>query len=376
MEIYQSNQQSVRAVFLPLRYLFIPKSTCSLSVFSLLCCLLFSCQEPQHQAPLSPTPAFYHWQTNLTLTTPERALLDSLGVKRLYAKFFDVDWDANTQSAVPLAQIQMDTQHLAGLEIVPAIFITNRCMIHLPKGDIGELAQNIHDLIDRLGAPLSSWQPREIQLDCDWSSQSRDNYFALLQALRQLNADRPITLSATIRLHQLKYAEQTGIPPVDRGMLMFYNMGDLEDWNEPNSILNLEKAKPYLTESYALPLDLALPLFHWGVVFRENELVHLSNALEASALLDTLRFQKIAPERFRVVKSTYLDGYYLYQDDLIRLEGMDQSTLIAASQMLSKQMNQSEPWVAFYHLDSSTIKNFSYESLRACLQELAKPSNQ
>ncbi len=380
MEVHQSNQNLEVAVPSPSRYwhtlIRMVFKLLRRTLFSLLILRLFSCQEPQHKVPLSPTPAFYHWQTHLSLTASERAYLDSLGLRRLYAKFFDVDWDAGSQSALPLAQIRIDTQHLDGLEIVPTIFITNRCMINLPKGEIGELAKNINDLIHRLGGQLTSWQPREIQLDCDWSSKSRDKYFELIQQLRQLNTNWSITFSSTIRLHQLKYAEQTGIPPVDRGMLMFYNMGDLEDWNEPNSILNLEKAEPYLTENYTLPLDLALPIFHWGVIFRESELVHLSTALEASALRDTLRFHKIGEGRFRVLKSTYLDGYYLYKDDLIRLEGIDQSTLLAASQMLSKQMNQSEPWVAFYHLDSSTIKNFSYESLRACMQELAKPTTQ
>ncbi len=343
-------------------------------IYGFLLSLIFvNCQEPQAEFPLSPTPAFYHWQTHLSLTSRERGYLDSLGVQRLYAKFFDVDWDAGAAMGVPLAQIQIDTQYLDDLQIIPTIFITNRCMLNLPQGDVGELANNIYNLIYRLGQQLPNWQPAEIQIDCDWSSQSREKYFALLKALRQRMTD-PIALSATIRLHQLKYADQTGIPPVDRGMLMFYNMGDLEDWQEPNSILNLDKARPYLSGDYALPLDLALPIFHWGVVFRERALVHLSHALDTTVLQDTLHFHKIGPGRFQIMKSTYLDGYYLYKDDLIRLEGVDQKALLEASRMLKTQINQIEPRVAFYHLDSSTIKNFPYDSLRACLEELAKTS--
>ncbi|GJM36256.1 MAG: hypothetical protein DHS20C18_52570 [Saprospiraceae bacterium] len=334
--------------------------------------MLYSCTHSETETSIRLSPSFYHWQTELAITPQERAYLDALKIRRIYAKFFDVDWDGQEQEAVPHAQIRIDTMRLEGLEIIPTIFITNRTMLHLPQGEVGVLAHRINDLILRLGQQLPDWHASEVQIDCDWSSRSQGTYFQLLDTLRQLNVGKDIALSATIRLHQVRYAQETGIPPVDRGMLMFYNMGDLEDWAEPNSILNLKKAQPYLTSSYTLPLDLALPIFHWGVIFRAGRLIHLSTALDELSLQDTAHFHKIGPGRFKVVKSTYLDGYYLYTDDLIRLEQIDQDSLLAASRMLREQINQSETRVAFYHLDSTTIKKFPHENLQACLQELAE----
>ncbi len=77
-----------------------------------------------------------------------------------------------------------------------------------------------------------------------------------------------MVLSATIRLHQVKYFETTGVPPVKSGMLMFYNTGDLENPSEENSILNIETAELYLSglEDYPMQLDIVLPLFSWAVV--------------------------------------------------------------------------------------------------------------
>ena len=79
-------------------------------------------------------------------------------------------------------------------------------------------------------------------------------------------------LSATIRLHQVKYYKQAGIPPVDRGMLMFYNMGKLNALTAENSIYNSNDAAGYIetVDDYPLKLDLALPAFSWAVHFRNS----------------------------------------------------------------------------------------------------------
>jgi hypothetical protein len=68
----------------------------------------------------------------------------------------------------------------------------------------------------------------------------------------------------------VKYRERTGVPPVDRGMLMFYNMGRFSADPEARAIFDLESARRYLARisSYPLPLDLALPMWSWTVAPR------------------------------------------------------------------------------------------------------------
>ena len=70
-------------------------------------------------------------------------------------------------------------------------------------------------------AALGAW--KEMQVDCDWTQGSRAAYFALLRALRDRLHAQGRRLSATIRLHQVKCSADTGVP-VDRGMLMAYNL--------------------------------------------------------------------------------------------------------------------------------------------------------
>ena len=68
--------------------------------------------------------------------------------------------------------------------------------------------------------------PKEIQLDCDWNSSTQKKYFNLIEEMKLYPTWENIVWSATIRLHQLKYPKQTGVPPVNKGVLMFYNMGN------------------------------------------------------------------------------------------------------------------------------------------------------
>ncbi len=212
---------------------------------------------------LEVRPAFYHWKTRLAPGPSERQWLEAIDAQRLYVKFFDVDWDESQQQAVPLAILEADSRVGGSLpRIIPVVFITNRCLKKLPKAELPELATK---LVAKIRALALHWPPPEVQLDCDWTDGTRQAYFELLTHIR---ARLPVgvPLSATIRLHQYRHPKLRGVPPVERGMLMFYNMGELDQWEEPNSILNLAAAAEYLegAEAYPIPLDMALPAFSWA----------------------------------------------------------------------------------------------------------------
>lgn len=333
---------------------------------TMLLFLLTSCTQPETQI----SPAFYHWRTRLALTETERTYLQELHVKKLYAKFFDVDWSENSQQALPQALIELASETLPdSVVLIPTIFITNRTFLNLPASEIPQLATNICDKIKALAkAPFD-----EVQLDCDWSEKTRGAYFQLLETMRQ-NLGPAVALSATIRLHQVKYPKQTGVPPVDRGMLMFYNMGDLEVGEERNSILNLEIAQQYLdknTAHYPIPLDVALPLFSWGVLFREGKMIRLINNLSAAELAGDERLRAIEPNRFEVLRSGYLDGYYLYTEDEIRIEAVQAENLTAAAQLLKRYLPKTaQRNLAFYHLDSVLLQRFSLQRINSIVKEM------
>jgi hypothetical protein len=146
---------------------------------------------------------------------------------------------------------------------------------------------------------------------------------------------------------------------------MYYNMGEVRQWEENNSILNNETALPYLSQlnEYPLPLDLALPLFQWGVLFREGEMIRLINQLDESQLTDRSRFYPIADDRYEVIDNTFLDGTFLYKEDLIRLEKVEQKELEKAAGQLQTYDWPESFYISYYHLDSTVISNFNPRTL-------------
>lgn len=329
-----------------------------------LFCSLILCTACQPQA--EPQRAFYHWKTKLSLTQAEQKNLQTLNIARLYTKFFDIDWDDTQGQLVPLAQIQIDTTGLKNLEIVPVIFITNRSWGHVEsEAQVNTLIERVLKKIDALAQPLGNKPISELQIDCDWSNNTRHVYFTFLEALGKKLASRHCQLSTTIRLHQYKYPQRTGIPPVARGTLMLYNVGNLENWAEQNSIYTDTAARAYAPfPRYALPLDVVLPAFSWGVLFREGEMIRLLNDLRSEDLRGDERFIQIAPQRFRVQKSTYLNGHYLYQGDLLRIETCGYPELLEAARFARRHLPADGlDWVALYHLHPRLSKVLSNDEL-------------
>lgn len=325
---------------------------------------LVSCRQTNRQVFRS----VYHWQTRLSLSPEERAYLGQTGVQKVYVRFFDADWDPDLQDVVPLAQVQIDSASLGkSWTVIPCVFIANRAIEKLPPDRIGLLAKRIQTKIEDLAQTLPAHTPiPEVQIDCDWTASTRQAYFLLLQRLKEGFGRRAWQLSVTIRLHQLKYPDQTGVPPADRGMLMAYNTGRLEDWEETNSIVSEERMAPYLKglQPYPLPLDLALPAFRWGVVFRDGRLVRLIHGLEPNALRDSARFVETGSNRFAVRKSTYIEGYYLYQGDRIRLEEAGAREMELAARRLAPVFRKAPSLtVAVYHLEPSLLQRIPHETM-------------
>ena len=347
------------------------------TLYKLIFCLycLSACQnsladQPENSA-FKVTPAYYHWQTSLALSDKERGHLDSMNSDKLYLKFFDIDKKGDAKEPLPLARLQVDSSSYIPDTIIPTVFITNRSLLHLAESEVALLAERLYQLIEKLSLQLGSVHMPEIQIDCDWSAQTQENYFLLLKNLRDHHLAPNQQLSATIRLHQLKYPKKTGIPPVDRGMLMFYNMGEVTQWVEANSILNLEIASQYLVPAapYPIPLDLALPLFRWGVLFRDGKMIKLINELGIEQLQDSSRFQQIDRHHVQVTKSTYLNGYYLYNGDQFRLEASEPSDLYKAVEMLKNYFPRKSFTLAYYHLDMPILQRFPHVVLSDLVEQ-------
>lgn len=332
------------------------------SLLFLLSFLLACNSEP----PPPAEPSFYFWKTKLKISQSENALLDSVGAKKLYVKFLDIARDEPTGLPVPSAMLELaDTQFLAGKKIVPCVFITNETFRGLDDPAIEDFSKKTAHLLGELAAsfpknPLLENSP-EIQFDCDWTASTCDQFFQFLKKVKT-HLPPTVRLSATVRLHQFRSPAATGVPPVERGMLMFYNTGDIENWETENSIFSIaeaEKFVPRAAKKYPLPLDLALPAFSWTVVFRDGEFFKiLPNRRHASDFSGSKFFKQLKTNRFEVVSETFCDGIFLRAGDLLRVEEVSPEVLREAADLSRRVPFDGFRSVAFFHLDSAGLAGF------------------
>lgn len=274
----------------------------------------------------------------------------------------DVGSTAETGEIRPFAQLNMaDTTGLAGRQMVPTVFITNEVFKNISAEKTDWLAQKIAVSIANITKKCPANSVGSLyQFDCDWTPSTRTAFFSFLQKIR-LYLPPDNQLSATIRLHQYKFPKQTGVPPVDRGMLMLYNTGDLDDPAETNSIFKTTDAQRYLIGAparYALPLDVALPIFSWALVFRNQEFWKIIPDPNPAMWADTSRFERLNATRFRIRQGTFVGGHYLRPDDQLRVESIAPSLLKQAAQLAAQTDLASNATIAFFHLDSTTVLQY------------------
>jgi len=310
-------------------------------------------------------PSFYYWKSEFSISKAETEYLKQLGCTKLYVRFFDVDLEDEKRFPVPVSVLQSGDIRNTGLQIVPVIFITNRVFSNANDSSVKNLATKVALKIKAICEKGNISPIHEIQIDCDWSLKTRESFFDFLKELRSAFLPAKIVLSATIRLHQVKFAKKTGIPPVDRGMLMYYNMGDVKSHKTGNSILDFEKAERYVNfiDKYPLPLDIALPLYSWGVLFRRGQVIDLVNNLDIKSIAKDNLFKISRDNLYRCDSDHYFLGQYFYKNDILRIEETKYKDLTKAAKQLSRHLPHHDFTLAFYHLDSTIIQKYSNENL-------------
>ena len=312
-----------------------------------------------------PATSFYYWKTVFGLRPYERELLATHQVDRLYIRYFDVVQRHDDTGTRPDATVVFRDSIPAGMEVVPVVFIVNDALVESPADSMEVLARHIYSRIGSINRKYRIANVPEIQMDCDWNASTRDKYFTLLHAMRVLLQRDSLQLSATLRLHQLKYRKTTGIPPVDRVTLMCYNMGRLTEYGTRNSILNVAEVQDYMNGVgiYPLPVDVALPLFSWGVCFGSNQRYRgLINGLSEADMQPTC-FTKIAPGMYRADSAFVLRGAYIRKGDHVRLEEPSIGEIQQVAQIVASQIKTSQ-YVVWYHLDSLLLQKYHDHELQ------------
>jgi hypothetical protein len=311
--------------------------------------LLFSCKEKSR-----PAVSFYCWKTNVELAGIESQALHDNAVTRLYIRYFDVDKQPGETIARPVAPVQLGDS-VKKYQVIPVVFIKKRVLDGIDTGSIELLAKNIYAFIEKIDQS-QQLNNTEVQFDCDWTEGTKEPYFFFLRYYKKISGKN---ISATIRLHQVKYFRRTGIPPVDRGVLMYYNMGEINP-GEQNSVYDKSTAAKYdpSLQQYPLPLDVALPVFAWAQQIRDGRVAALLNKVNESHFAKDANFIFISNSRLRAVHPCFKAGYYFRENDEVKLESVSGQELLGMPEEINKYLKKSPRAVIFYDLDSINMVRY------------------
>lgn len=322
------------------------------------------------QALPGGTRAVYFWKTRFELDADEMLFLKHHNIGRIYLRLFDVGIEeapmARERRVVPLGTVKVVSEKPDWVEIVPTVFITVpalRKTSDKPDG-IRTLSGQIVTRVLKMCDYHDLGVVHELQLDCDWTKETQEAYFALCREVKaefarmaeEGRAFKKVAVSSTIRLHQLR----TEVPPVDRGALMVYNTGNVRDHATGNSILSPDEVRKFLGRGpvrYKLPLDFAWPTFSWGVWYRGGTFMGL---LHRSDYSDAARYAPSPKEGwFDVTKHHMLEGHHLMQGDLIRVEDSPIDSVLTVQAMVNEAFPGRQHRNIIYHLDSRNLSKYT-----------------
>ena len=163
--------------------------------------------------------SIYHWRTTFALDSAERAFIECHNIDRIYIRMFDVAVEQHYETAlpeiVPIATTRFVDTIPDNCEVVPVVYITLKAL----RSMWGKEAQYANLIVERIKAMCSynnCGKIKELQLDCDWTQTTKENYTKLCSIVKDSLTKEDIALSITVRLHQL----QEDPPPANRAVLM------------------------------------------------------------------------------------------------------------------------------------------------------------
>ncbi|TDO83248.1 hypothetical protein EV143_102514 [Flavobacterium chryseum] len=345
--------------------------------------------------------SFCYWKTDLNFEKEDDSLIKNLNVKHLYVRFFDVDWNPYAKEPLPVATIHDIRLNNSNPEITPSIFITNEVVLQANASQLDSLAARIAKRVQIIGTRMNETKAdkianeivypkeyyknenfkrlnydsikaielaklkvdfKEILIDCDWTEKSKKNYFYLLKQIKQQFPTAKI--SATIRLWQYKYAEKAGTPPVDKGLLMCYNLNKPDDLKTKNSIGTSEDLAEYIThDTYKLKLDIALPLYSWAVVFRGNQFKGILSDYD-QLRSDTIKLKKSSDTKYILQDDILVGQTYLRNGDEIRIEKISEDELEKMISIVKSKIKiDNQTKVTFFSFDKKYINDYGTQNI-------------
>ena len=317
--------------------------------FLILFALCISCENSKKN-----DYTFYYWRTHLSLNQTEKTALQNATSPYIYPRFFDIEKVAGKFQ--PVAVITKDDTFETEKEIVPVVYIKNDVFYDITSDELNFLVENVATLIKKKQTEFGFKISNEIQIDCDWTAGTSKEYFEFLKRLKAFSKKE---LTCTLRLHQVKNSKLSGIPPVKKVYLMCYSTSSPLENSDRNSILDIPTLKNYLKniDLYPLEIEVALPIYSWGIVTNHVGKHKLINALSLKDLKN-VNFKKISETEVEIMKDGFYFGNFLNKGFTIKVEEISETQLKEVKKYLNKKLPTYT--IVYYHLDSRFVTQHQF----------------
>lgn len=314
--------------------------------------LMLLCGACQKSVQDHVTHGVYIWNSRSDygyLDTTEIKFLRRNQVQRLYCKLTDVVWDdVDHAHPVDIKNVPSDADINAHYDIIPCIFITNEAMLKSSRQELDYMAEKISSRLARYHDKST-----EYQIDCDWSENSKGNYFYFLTKMKQHLKTKQ--QSVTLRLYPYKYSQKVGVPPADRAMLMLYNFKSPQVLGEDNTIFDKVEAEKYLSDNkYPIPLDFAIPSFSWNILYASDG-KFLGFINESSITTDSLLCKPLKKSLFVIEKDTTVGAIYLRKGNLLKIEHISKAELLEARSLVDEFKNSNSYTLSVFDLSYKSM---------------------
>ncbi|PKP04664.1 MAG: hypothetical protein CVU11_03700 [Bacteroidetes bacterium HGW-Bacteroidetes-6] len=335
-----------------------------------------------------PTRSVFLWKTNQELGGPDRNRLDSLGISHYYIRYADIRWNPIYRVVEPVSGAEPGYSFSVPYRVTPVLFITNDVLANTNTDNLPELATHIVKLYTGINSKFAyeyasglmrkfydysegkqmihlfnhpdtfarRWEKRNrtLLIDCDWTVSTRKKYFELLAEIDRLLPE--IEVESSLRLWQYRDYKLSGVPPVNRCLLMCYSTGDPADPDEHNAIVDYKTIREYINHShYPLDLDIALPVYSWATLFRNNKFAGIISPMSLNELVtDTILYFRNDSTRFIVKCDTVMGNTYYRYGDEVHYQGIDAEELMNIAAWIDKTIDPGA---------NDKISLFSYDTL-------------
>lgn len=333
----------------------------------LMATMLTFCTSEKNDVSKIPSPnrSVYFYKTVWNPDSLEIDFLQKFSIKKIYMRFFDV---APTKDGilVPNATIKFLKPIPDNVQIIPTIFIVDNCLRH----NLSNLPILLKERIVQM-CETNDIIVNEVQIDCDWTKSTEDKFFWFLNELKNELTKENIILSSTIRLHQLASAQ----PPVEYGILMPYNAGQVTDYYCNNPILDFKDVKPYIKfiKNYQLPICVAYPNFKWQLQFRNKR---LQNILYDENLKNEFYYKQLDSLTYVAIRTRTISNSVgkvnkmsqVLPGDTILVRRSEIEAILKTKSELEKENPSVKCQTVIYDLNSKNINNLTtneYEEIFA-----------